>query len=229
LSLDNAMQPHHERQQEMQDCPETAPSAPADQQLKGRALARTSMVLGILSGGSILSFGCLLFIDTVGVAIPDSLAWLKWLIGVVLGAGFCLGWLAGLPAIITGHIARSRARRAPERYGGARFAKIGMVMGYAGILVSMLMLAAALPSLPLPRPKARKMACIANLKQIDAAKESWALEHKRTKGEPADEGQITAYLKNSARPICPAGGVYRYDVVGVPPTCSRGADLGHTL
>jgi hypothetical protein len=187
------------------------------------------MVLGLLSATSILSLTCVLLIDIFSVTIPDWLSWMNWLLGIILCLGFCLGLLAGLPAIITGHIAYGRTRRAPERYGGARFAKTGIVVGYASIFVTMMLLAIALPSLRPARPTARKMACINNLRQIDAAKESWAIENKKTKGEPADEGQINAYLKYSRPPICPAGGVYSYNAVGVPPTCSLGAALGHTL
>lgn len=213
----------------MQDSPIDTPLAPVVQQPKNSRLARTSMVLGILSASRIFSLACLLFIDMFSVTIPDWLPWIKWLLAIILCLGFCLGLLAGLPAIVTGHVARNRTRRAPERYGGAGFAKTGIVMGYVSIFVTMIVVAIALPSLVPARTHAQKNACIANLRQIDGAKEQWALENKKTKGEPADDDQINAYLKNSARPVCPQGGVYSYNPLGMNPTCSLGAALGHTL
>ena len=71
--------------------------------------------------------------------------------------------------------------------------------------------------------------CIKNLQFIDAAKEQWAYENKKTNGTPAVDDEIEAYWKSSKRPICPAGGVYSYNPVGVNPTCSLGPVLGHTL
>lgn len=40
----------------------------------------------------------------------------------------CLG-LAGIPAIIVGHVARRRIRREPERYKGTGLAIAGFAMG----------------------------------------------------------------------------------------------------
>lgn len=74
-----------------------------------------------------------------------------------------------------------------------------------------------------------KNACIANLKQIDGAKEQWVLENKKTVGTPADAVAINSYLKNSQPLICPTKGVYTYNPVGTNPTCSRGPTQGHTL
>jgi len=76
---------------------------------------------------------------------------------------------------------------------------------------------------------ARKNACIANLRQIDDAKEQWALKNKLTIGTAADTIAVNGYLKNSQAPACPAGGTYTYGAIGVHPTCSMGPSAGHTL
>ena len=78
-------------------------------------------------------------------------------------------------------------------------------------------------------PHPPKYNCIANLRQIDGAKEQWALENKKTVGTPADVAAVNSYLKNSAAPECHGGGTYTYNPVGKAPTCSLGATLGHTL
>jgi len=85
------------------------------------------------------------------------------------------------------------------------------------------------PRLVITSRRAPKNTCIANLKQIDGAKEQWTLEHEKPKGAPADMVAINAYLKNSQAPICPTKGVYTYNPVGTNPTCSRGPTQGHTL
>jgi hypothetical protein len=208
--------------------PPTEPT-PAHSQAPKKGLAKTSMALGVLSATSILSLACLLWIDIFGVTIPDSRPAMKWLLGIMLSLGCCLGLLAGLPAIITGHVARHRARKAPEHYGGAGFAKAGIVMGYVSIFVAMIFAAIAIPSLLPARTHAQRNACIYNLRQIDAAKAQWALENRKKPGDPVVDEEVNAYLKNSQRPLCPAGGVYTYNPVGVNPTCSLGPVLGHTL
>ena len=79
----------------------------------------------------------------------------------------CFGLLAGIPAIICGHVARGRARRVPAQYGGAGFALAGLIMGYVSVLVTLVILPAML--LPaLTRPKARPKGSVAvnNMKQI---------------------------------------------------------------
>jgi general secretion pathway protein G len=61
---------------------------------------------------------------------------------LVLGILSCilLGFLAGIPAIICGHIARRKARLSPHSYGGGGLAVAGLVLGYVGTVVSALLL-----------------------------------------------------------------------------------------
>ena len=66
-------------------------------------------------------------------------------------------------------------------------------------------------------------ACINNLRQIDAAKNEWALEKRKTTGTPVTEDDIKPYIKldaNGNLPQCPAGGKYTIGNVGEKPTCS---------
>jgi hypothetical protein len=67
-------------------------------------------------------------------------------------------------------------------------------------------------------------ACINNLRQIDAAKNEWALENRKTNGIVA-ENDIKPYLKldaNGNLPKCPAGGTYIIGRVGEDVKCSIG-------
>ena len=62
-------------------------------------------------------------------------------------------------------------------------------------------------------------ACINNLRQVDGAKEQWALEHNATNGVPVVVAEVNAYIKGGA-PTCPDGGTYSYGVVDEAPKCT---------
>jgi hypothetical protein len=86
----------------------------------------------------------------------------------------CLGLLAGLPAIILGHIAHNRARRQPDEYGGAGLAIAGFVTGYASLVVTIVMLGLLLPALSSAKTKAQQISCVNNLKQVGTAFRLWS-------------------------------------------------------
>jgi hypothetical protein len=70
---------------------------------------------------------------------------------------------------------------------------------------------------------AQRNACINNLRQIDGAKQQWALEHNKTANAIPTPQDILPYLAagpNPTLPVCPAGGQYTLNAVGQPPTCS---------
>lgn len=62
--------------------------------------------------------------------------------------------------------------------------------------------------------------CLNHLRQMDAAKQQWALEYKKTEQATPTAQDITPYLKDSLWPICPSGGKYTLGAVNVVPTCS---------
>jgi hypothetical protein len=72
---------------------------------------------------------------------------------------------------------------------------------------------------------APRNACVNNLRQIDGAKEQWALEKKIAAGELCMPNEVDAYIKGG-RPTCPMGGTYIYGKVDDPPRCSI---QGHSL
>jgi hypothetical protein len=63
--------------------------------------------------------------------------------------------------------------------------------------------------------------CINNLRQIDGAKQEWALETGKTNGI-VTENDIKPYLINGKLPKCPTGGTYIIGNVGEEPKCSIG-------
>jgi len=112
----------------------------------------------------------------------------------------------------------------PTRRSGFTLVEIMIVVAIIGLLAAI-----AIPNFVKARTTAQKNACIANLKQIDGAKEQWAMENKKTTGDTTDATAVNSYLKNSAAPQCPGNGTYTYSNVGVNPVCSIGSTLGHTL
>jgi chromosome segregation ATPase len=73
---------------------------------------------------------------------------------------------------------------------------------------------------------AQRNTCINNLRQIDAAKQQWALENSKTDEAVPVTLELLPYLKGNVFPVCPGGGTYTINAVGVPPTCSI---PGHVL
>jgi predicted nucleic acid-binding Zn-ribbon protein len=73
---------------------------------------------------------------------------------------------------------------------------------------------------------AQRNACINNLRQIDAAKQQWALVNNKTDDAVPVAQDLLPYLRGQVFPVCPGGGTYTINAVGVPPTCSV---PGHVL
>jgi hypothetical protein len=73
-----------------------------------------------------------------------------------------------------------------------------------------------------------RSACINQLRQIDGAKQQWALENQKTAEAIPTAQEIAPYigLGGNTLPPCPAGGVYSINAVGVVPGCSI---PGHAL
>jgi len=70
------------------------------------------------------------------------------------------------------------------------------------------------------RQIAIKNACINNLRQLDGAKEQWALENRKTITDTPTEKDLIGtdrYIK--VKPVCPAGGTYTFNPMSKQPEC----------
>ncbi len=110
-----------------------------------------------------------------------------------------------------------------QRKSGFTLVEIMIVVAIIGLLAAI-----AIPNFVRARTTAQKNACINNLRQIDGAKEQWALENKKVTGDTVGNGDVTPYLKGNTMPSCPSSGTYTPNAVGTSPGCSKSAD-GHTL
>ena len=90
------------------------------------------------------------------------------------------------------------------------------------VLIIGILLAIAVPNFIRARETSRAKACVSNLKQIDSAKEQWAMDNKKTALDTpvlaTDLVGATLYIKSM--PVCPSGGTYVEGAVSTSPTCS---------
>ena len=101
--------------------------------------------------------------------------------------------------------------------------EIMIVVAIIGLLAAI-----AIPNFIKAREASQKNACIANLKQIDGAKNTWALENKKVNTDAPVATELygaTLYIRD--QPTCPANGTYTIGQVSAKPLCV--GTTGHTL
>jgi prepilin-type N-terminal cleavage/methylation domain-containing protein len=107
-----------------------------------------------------------------------------------------------------------------KRTQGFTLVEIMIVVAIIGLLAAI-----AIPNFVRARSTSQKNACINNLRQIDGAKQQWALENKAVDSSTPGNTDISPYLKGNVMPACPANGSYTVGSIATSPTCSI---AGHT-
>jgi hypothetical protein len=74
--------------------------------------------------------------------------------------------------------------------------------------------------------------CVNYLRQVDAVKQQWAMDYKKTTNDVPTWEDLSPYLprweQRSLNKLCPKGGIYVIGPVGKRPACSIGG-RDHTL
>ena len=143
------------------------------------------------------------------------------ILSVVLCAA---GILFAIPGLIFGFLGMSRVKKSGGTEKGHGLALAGTIMSGVGLVmfpVIALLMAIAIPNFVKARAAAQSNGCAANLRSIDGAKATWALENKKTQSETPEPGDLFGpgkYIKQE--PKCPAGGTYSLNTVEEKPACS---------
>ena len=110
-----------------------------------------------------------------------------------------------------------------SRKSGFTLVEIMIVVAIIGLLAAI-----AIPSFVKARDTSRQNACINNLRQIDSAKEQWAMANNIAGTAAVVTTAVNGYIKGGTTPVCPAGGAYTYNAMSTNPTCNNASPV-HTL
>jgi len=108
-----------------------------------------------------------------------------------------------------------------NRKAGFTLVEIMIVVAIIGLLAVI-----AIPSFVRARQTTQTNTCINNLRQIDGAKDQYAIENNQNTGDACGDADVEPYLKRAMSDTeCPAGGGgYTPGVIGTDPVCPTGYD-----
>ena len=115
-----------------------------------------------------------------------------------------------------------------SRKSGFTLVEIMIVVAIIGLLAAI-----AIPNFVKARTTSQANACVNNLRQIDGAKQQWALEQKQLSTAAPGSAPLMPYLGRGtvgAWPTCPAAGSYTINDCATAPSCNlSSATPAHSL
>lgn len=104
------------------------------------------------------------------------------------------------------------------------------------ILIITVLMGIAIPNFIRARASSQGRSCVRNLRQIDSAKQQYAMDNHLSAGSTMPALSVfcgngsTTYIKGNT-PTCPSGGTYTVNNLDTDPTCSIGtnAAVAHVL
>ena len=98
---------------------------------------------------------------------------------------------------------------------GFTLVEIMIVVAIIGLLAAI-----AIPSFIKARTNSQTNSCKENLRQIEGAKEQWAMDNGIAQATAINTTGVGSYLKSSRFPSCPANGTYTYGAIGTDAACT---------
>ncbi len=136
--------------------------------------------------------------NQVQAAVKTSALAIWSLVLGILGL-LCFSFLTGIPAIICGHIGRTKIRQSNGTLGGDGLALAGLILGYAGTIISTIAIAGIIAAIAIPQFAAYRQRAICAKTEMEASSAMAAVSCYFANNNPA---ALPSLEDLAADPVC---------------------------